>query len=191
MCNNLTNCYLIGKSFSLIRKGFAKREKSTQFLYYLSWNAPLPQISSNHQRYVCNPWSRLWLSSCRWREALLANLTHSPLGEQMQLLALENVTNLCYTLISRELAGWIEETYYPQLKSIHSTETWPQMIQPKVVDEYEMNLGTHALVQYTNFWQFLVNQVTAYRHFSTNWKGAHVHTQCCRYLGKGCFSKLH
>ena len=73
------------------------------------------------------------------------------MGEPLSLLPLENVTNLCCTLISRELAGWIEETYFPQLKSIHSTETWPQMIQPRVMDEYEMNLGTHALVQYTNF----------------------------------------
>ena len=44
-----------------------KREKPSQFLYYLSWSALLPQFSSNHQRYVCNPLEVVfdWMSSCR------------------------------------------------------------------------------------------------------------------------------
>ena len=58
----LPQYYQREEGFNQIQQGSTKREKPSQFLYYLSWSALLPQFSSNHQRYVCNPpWSRLWL----------------------------------------------------------------------------------------------------------------------------------
>ena len=51
------------------------REKETKyeisFIYYLSWSAPLPQLSSNHRRYVYSPLRVVftWLNPGRWTAA--------------------------------------------------------------------------------------------------------------------------